>query len=55
MEVEYCTGCGEPTPYVKSDHIDTRSYYIEGTGQLCVDCHSEIYGESREDKNWIDG
>ena len=55
MDVEYCTNCGEPTPYDKSDHVDTRKCYIEGSGQLCVDCHSEIYwNTTTEDTDyWI--
>ena len=38
MEIEYCISCGEATSYKKSDHIDSRNGYIEGAGQLCLEC-----------------
>ena len=37
-EVELCVNCGKETQYKKSDHVDTRSGYIEGAGQLCSKC-----------------
>jgi hypothetical protein len=43
MEKEKCVVCGDHTPYVKQDGIDDRKYYIDGAGQLCKKCHSEIY------------
>ena len=57
MDIEYCTNCGEPTPYDKSDHIDTRNCYIEGSGQLCVDCHAEMYWNTdiKDTDYWING
>ena len=38
-----CNSCGVETLYNKDDHIDTRIGYIEGTGQLCLDCFGKIY------------
>ena len=38
-----CVFCGEESLYDKDDHIDTRIGYIEGAGQLCLDCYEEIY------------
>ena len=38
-----CNCCGVETPYDKDDHIDTRIGYIEGAGQLCLDCYDLIY------------
>ena len=37
-ERELCIVCGEVTRYKKTDHIDFRSGYIEGLGQLCAKC-----------------
>ena len=57
MEVEYCIQCGEATPYKKTDHVDARKGYIEGSGQLCIDCHAEIYWSSNIDADsyWLYG
>lgn len=38
-----CVTCGKATLYNKEDHIDTRLGYVEGSGQLCLDCYDEIY------------
>ena len=38
-----CVSCNEPTPYNKHDHVDFRIGYIEGSGQLCLDCYDELY------------
>ena len=39
-----CVSCGCETPYEKTDHVDFRLGYIEGAGQLCLDCYEMIYG-----------
>tara|TARA_B100000287_G_scaffold408991_1_gene435913 strand:+ start:1352 stop:1603 length:252 start_codon:yes stop_codon:yes gene_type:complete len=38
-----CVKCGEKSIYDKEEHIDFRIGYIEGAGQLCLDCYGEIY------------
>ena len=38
-----CNCCGVETLYDKETHIDFRIGYIEGAGQLCLDCFAEIY------------
>ena len=38
-----CNCCGVETPYDKETHIDNRIGYIEGAGQLCLDCYDKIY------------
>lgn len=43
MEKENCVLCGVETPYLKKDEINSRKHYVEGAGQLCKKCHSEIY------------
>lgn len=40
MEKDKCVLCGKETPYTKETHIDYRSGYIEGAGQLCNDCYN---------------
>lgn len=40
-----CVMTGEITPYLKTDHISIRKYYIEGVGQLSKSAWEETYGE----------
>lgn len=42
--IEKCVSCGKETPYTTETPIDLRSHYVEGGGQLCEHCHTEIYG-----------
>ena len=42
---EKCVVCGKETNVEVSQHIDERSYYIEGVGQLCKACFDSIYGK----------
>ena len=37
-EIELCVICGEKTNYTRGTHIDFRSGYVEGAGQLCDKC-----------------
>ena len=49
---EKCVVCKEKTSYNKEDHIDFRIGYIEGSGQLCLNCYNEIYvKKTTENKN----
>ena len=38
-----CVSCGVETLYDKTDHVDFRLGYVEGAGQLWLDCYGEIY------------
>jgi DNA-directed RNA polymerase subunit RPC12/RpoP len=38
-----CVSCGVETLYDKTDHVDFRLGYVEGAGQLCLDCYEKIY------------
>tara|TARA_B100000287_G_scaffold404198_1_gene426656 strand:+ start:728 stop:967 length:240 start_codon:yes stop_codon:yes gene_type:complete len=38
-----CVMCGANTEYTKDTHIDFRTNYVEGAGQMCNDCHTKIY------------
>ena len=40
---ELCVTCKKETKYDREEHIDYRVGYIEGAGQLCLDCYDEIY------------
>ena len=40
---ELCVTCKKETTYYREDHIDYRIGYIEGSGQLCLDCYDELY------------
>ena len=37
-EIEICISCGKETKYKKSDDVTYRHNYIEGAGQLCLEC-----------------
>jgi len=39
-----CVSCGVETLYDKTDHVDFRLGYVEGAGQVCLDCYGKIYG-----------
>ena len=36
---DLCISCGKDSLYSIDDHIDMRYGYIEGAGQLCVNCY----------------
>lgn len=54
---EDCILCGGKTTTLKTTHVDFRTGYIEGAGQLCRECYMKGNAESREHitipKNWI--
>ena len=37
-EIEICISCGAETSYKKGDDVTHRQDYIEGAGQLCLEC-----------------
>jgi hypothetical protein len=41
--MDSCVVCGITTPYNKSKSIEQRYGYIEGVGQLCLDCYKSTY------------
>lgn len=45
---EQCILCGVETTILKTTHIDYRTGYIEGAGQLCNKCYMKGSSESRE-------
>lgn len=42
-KMDRCVICGKETKYAKSVPIDERIGYIQGSGQLCRRCFTEIY------------
>jgi hypothetical protein len=45
---EDCILCGEKTTTLKTTHVDFRTGYIEGAGQLCRDCYMKGSAEGRQ-------
>lgn len=45
-----CILCGRATPYETEEEVDNRNLYIEGAGQLCDKCYSNIYGVKKPEK-----
>ena len=45
-----CVTCGEESIYDREEYIDFRVGYIEGVGQLCLECYDKIYIKSKERK-----
>ena len=43
---EKCVVCWDETPYDEDTHIDARSCYVEGGGQLCEPCWDKVYKNS---------
>jgi len=46
-----CVNCKRETLYNKEEHVDYRLGYIEGVGQLCLNCWEVIYGNKLEEFN----
>ena len=44
LEKDKCVNCKRETLYDKETHVDFRLGYVEGTGQLCLDCYGVVYG-----------
>ena len=42
-EKDKCVMCWEDTEYDINTHIDNRSHYVEGGGQLCESCWDKTY------------
>jgi|688.fasta_scaffold27735_14 hypothetical protein len=40
--MEKCIVCNVETNVPQSLHVDYRNHYIDGAGQLCHECFSEI-------------
>jgi hypothetical protein len=57
MPNEICILCGKETTVDVDTHIDFRTGYIEGSGQLCYECYRKGSPSSREQiaipKSWI--
>ena len=39
MPNEICIICGKETAVDVNTHVDFRDGYVEGAGQLCIECH----------------
>ena len=38
-----CNLCNDDSPYDRIEPIDERIGYVEGSGQVCLDCYDKIY------------
>ena len=38
-----CVTCNKKSLHDKEEHIDFRIGYIQGAGQLCLDCYQKVY------------
>ncbi len=47
MPKEICILCGKETHEEITTHIDFRTGYIEGAGQLCIECYNKGNQSSR--------
>lgn len=56
-QFDNCVLCGKQTQYKTSTHIDMRSGYVEGVGQLCGVCYSAGSPSGRQmmaiPKEWV--
>ena len=48
-----CAVCGNPSPYPAEIEIHSRHCYIEGIGQLCIECFKEFIKNNNKIKNII--
>lgn len=49
MTKERCILCGRLTEILKNQPISERKYYMEGAGQLCLECYREVYAPVHND------
>ena len=49
-EKDKCTMCNDDSVYDMSMPIDLRRGYIEGSGQLCLECYDKIYNKGADDE-----
>jgi hypothetical protein len=48
MAKETCISCGKETHEDMTTHVDFRTCYVEGAGQLCVSCYNRSNESSRD-------
>lgn len=46
---EPCVSCGLNTHINKNTNVDHRMYYIDGAGQLCQECYTNIFKLNKTD------
>ncbi len=44
-----CVVCRKDSHHDKDEHILVRFGYVDGAGQLCLDCYGEIYVRPKKD------
>jgi len=48
VKLDKCVLCNADTPYTEHTHIDYRNFYVEGAGELCVECYDKVYGSNKD-------
>ena len=41
--IDKCIMCSVETSHTRQDHVDTRLTYVEGAGQLCGHCYTNLF------------
>jgi hypothetical protein len=52
MAKDKCVSCGIETAYDFETHIDLRTSYIEGVGQMCIACFNRGYKMTEENQDY---
>lgn len=47
--LEECVLCHRVLEVAKSVDVSERVYYVDGAGQLCRECYSQLYGREGQD------
>ncbi len=42
---DLCVSCSKKTQYPTNTHVDARIGYVEGVGQLCIECYKKVSQE----------
>ena len=50
IKTDKCVSCGKETGIPVNKHIDVRTGYIEGAGQICSDCFIKYFKEVHKKK-----
>ena len=48
-----CVVCKKDSHHNKDEHIKVRIGYIEGSGQLCLNCYDDIYSIKKAEVKMI--
>lgn len=55
IQKEKCVSCGKETEIPINKHIDARTGYIEGAGQICSQCFIKYFKEVHKKDDDVSG